>query len=322
MSVAEPGEVRTVHNMTEPLTIDDLRCRLKIGRTTAYKLTKTPGFPPPLPTSGQRHHWDPDAVEVFLASEPQRLSATTAENNYIIETPEGITVYPPLRPTDGWRAQWYDLDGRRRACRATTEANLARKLEPIQARLAAAGRRDFNPAIAKQPTHPPIVVEQHPVPTALRRLPSHDDVAALATAITRKPTSPWWCELMPYLSAYSGLNLGELLVLDTDDITIGPQSGTIEAPWSERSAVYPTATPTGYPLAYGITRRVQEASAEKASGSNPRGLMFPTARGGYYRESTFIKRHAKPGYMAAGWCKDRGRPDPWTWHDVVAAFSP
>jgi len=307
--------------MTEPLTIHDLRRRLNIGRTTAYRLTKTPGFPPPLPTSGQRHHWDPDAVETFLASNPHPLSAITAENDYIIETPEGITVYPPLRATDGWRAQWYDLNGRRRACRATTEANLARKLEPIQAQLAAAGRRDFRPSTGSQPAFPARMIEQHPVPTALRRLPSHDDVAALAAAMTRKPISPWWCELMPYLSAYSGLSLGELLVLDTDNITIGPQNGIIEVPWSERSAAYPAVTPTGYPLAYGITRRVQEASAEKASGFNPRELMFPTARGGYYRESIFIKRHAEPGFVAAGWRDDFGRPDPWTWHDVVAAFS-
>lgn len=59
------------------------------------------------------------------------------QSNVIIVTAEEITVYPPLQESDGWRAQWYDPDGTRRACRATTEAKLAKKLEPVKARLAA-----------------------------------------------------------------------------------------------------------------------------------------------------------------------------------------
>lgn len=53
----------------------------------------------------------------------------------VIVTPEGITVYPPLDQGKPWRAVWYDPDGTRRACRATSEANMAIKLEPIKARL-------------------------------------------------------------------------------------------------------------------------------------------------------------------------------------------
>lgn len=63
------------------------------------------------------------------------MKAKESASTDIIETPEGITVYPPLNDEDGWRAVWYELDGRRRFRRARSEEELAEKLKPVQARL-------------------------------------------------------------------------------------------------------------------------------------------------------------------------------------------
>jgi hypothetical protein len=52
-------------------------------------------------------------------------------------TPEGITVYPPTREGNPWRAVWYDPDGKRRHCQAQSEAKMVVKLEPVKARLKA-----------------------------------------------------------------------------------------------------------------------------------------------------------------------------------------
>jgi hypothetical protein len=47
-----------------------------------------------------------------------------------------ITVYPARdNNPDCWRAVWYDPDGTRRAARATGEAALVKKLEPVHNRL-------------------------------------------------------------------------------------------------------------------------------------------------------------------------------------------
>ena len=54
----------------------------------------------------------------------------------VIETAEGITVYPARWHGDRWRAVWYE-DGRRRQCQAASEAKLAAGLEKVALRLAA-----------------------------------------------------------------------------------------------------------------------------------------------------------------------------------------
>ena len=48
----------------------------------------------------------------------------------VIETAEGITVYPARWDGDRWRAVWYE-DGRRRQCQAASEAKLAAGLEKM-----------------------------------------------------------------------------------------------------------------------------------------------------------------------------------------------
>jgi hypothetical protein len=54
----------------------------------------------------------------------------------VIETAEGITVYPGRWDGDRWRAAWYE-DGRRRQCQAVSEERLAVRLEPVRERLTA-----------------------------------------------------------------------------------------------------------------------------------------------------------------------------------------
>jgi integrase len=54
----------------------------------------------------------------------------------VIETAEGITVYPARREGDRWRASWYE-EGRRRQCQAASEAQLAARLVKVAERLTA-----------------------------------------------------------------------------------------------------------------------------------------------------------------------------------------
>jgi hypothetical protein len=48
----------------------------------------------------------------------------------------GITVYPPRREGERWRAVWYE-GGRRRQCEAVAEGKLAARLAGVTERLAA-----------------------------------------------------------------------------------------------------------------------------------------------------------------------------------------
>jgi hypothetical protein len=54
----------------------------------------------------------------------------------VIETPEGITVYPARREGERWRAVWCE-DGERKQCQAASEDRLAASLEKVTIRLAA-----------------------------------------------------------------------------------------------------------------------------------------------------------------------------------------
>ena len=54
----------------------------------------------------------------------------------VIDLEWGITVYPPRRQGEPWRAVWME-DGRRRFREAVTEEKLAAKLEKVTERLQA-----------------------------------------------------------------------------------------------------------------------------------------------------------------------------------------
>ena len=62
------GRLRTVPSMDEYLSITDLRALLRLGRSAAYALTHSPGFPDPVRLSGSCYRWPRPAVEAFLVS--------------------------------------------------------------------------------------------------------------------------------------------------------------------------------------------------------------------------------------------------------------
>ena len=75
------------------------------------------------------------------------MSGTQQPGRDVLETPEGIVIYPPLPGDDSgaWRAYWYEPDGRRRFCRAASEEAMAKKLEPVKVRLR------FESALTEEP---------------------------------------------------------------------------------------------------------------------------------------------------------------------------
>lgn len=347
---------------------------------------------------------------------------------------QGITVYPARARATGWRAQWYDPDGTRRAVRATNGAALADKLAPVVARLRldatntertgaelvawflspnrlpverawsrshrAAQERlcrmyilpdigtricddirvaDLQAGINRAATpgqgrraakcvhalaiagldagyltNPRLASPLHwqalgrPYDTAKRpntglagipqvlstEIPGHQQIADLAASMAEPTRAPWWRELMPYIAAYSGLRLGELLALPATSIdcehrqiridvkTVSIDGETfLEEPKGRRhrTTIYPQRTPLGRPLAELIQRRIAEVLHEHDHGLNPHGLMFPAPRGGYLSSSNFSTRIAKPAYRLSGWRDADGR-GPWTWHSLRHTF--
>jgi hypothetical protein len=72
---------------------------------------------------------------------PARVSGETRDSvrgsgRVVVELECGVTVYPPQRDLEPWRAVWVE-DGRRRFREAVTEEKLAAKLEKVTERLQA-----------------------------------------------------------------------------------------------------------------------------------------------------------------------------------------
>jgi Phage integrase family len=162
-------------------------------------------------------------------------------------------------------------------------------------------------------------------------IPASTDVAKLGQALAYLDQG---YELMANTAAYTGLRWGELAALTASQIT--PATRTVdvdrkvieiggkmflEAPKGRkrRRTIYPSQTPEGYPLAGQIAARVQAARAERAAGTNPLGLMFPSPRGRYWRSSNFARRVLTDAYLAAGW-RDITGEGPWTWHSLRHVF--
>lgn len=165
-------------------------------------------------------------------------------------------------------------------------------------------------------------------------IPGHQDIATLADAFTTPARAPWWRELIPYVAAYSGLRLGELLALpatlvqcpvrqiavDVKAVEIDGKTFTEEPKQRRhRTTIYPQHTPLGRPMATLVERRVAEALDEQAHGTNPQALMFPAPHGGYLNSANFYNRIAGPAYRLAGW-RDDDRNGPWTWHSLRHTF--
>jgi integrase len=164
-------------------------------------------------------------------------------------------------------------------------------------------------------------------------MPSDGDVARLGRALAAGPYGDRG-ELMANLAAYSGLRWGELTALTTGQVAPAARVITVdrkvvevaghlyvEAPKNRkhRNTIYPRRTPSGYPLAERLAARLEEARAEQEAGTNPRGLVFPTATGRYWWSSNFGRRVLAPAYRAAGW-RDADGAGRWTWHSLRHVF--
>ena len=165
-------------------------------------------------------------------------------------------------------------------------------------------------------------------------IPGHREIAELAAALTEVARAPWWRELMPYVAAYAGLRLGELLALpatvvdcthrqilvDVKAVEVGGKV-FIEEPKGRRhrTTVYPQHTPLGRPLAELLEQRIDEALQEQARGVNRNALMLPAPRGGYLNSSNFTTRIAGPAYRLSDW-RDANGIGSWTWHSLRHTF--
>jgi integrase len=99
-----------------------------------------------------------------------------------------------------------------------------------------------------------------------------------------------------------------------------------------RWTTYPQTTPTGFPLAAAIERRLAEIENERAAGTNPHGLLFPSERGTWLLGGNFHRDVFEPAALAADW-PFREEVKPWgegktrrqrtwslTWHSLRHTF--
>jgi integrase len=194
--------------------------------------------------------------------------------------------------------------------------------------------------VAEQGDGPAEYVPRHQRPT-------HDQVRALRESMTtrRRRGRKEWRALAVELAAYSGVRRGELAVLD--DTTVHTD-GRIRVQWrletiggphlalpkgnKRRWTTYPQTTPTGFALAAAIERRLAEIEHERAAGTNPNGLLFPSERGTWLLGGNFHRDVFEPAALAADW-PFRDEVKPWgegktrrqrtwslTWHSLRHTF--
>jgi integrase len=164
-------------------------------------------------------------------------------------------------------------------------------------------------------------------------IPSADDVARLGHALGMGRHGDR-DELMAVTAAYSGLRWGELAALTIGQVERTARTITVdrkvievggrlyvEAPKNRkyRTTVYPTRTPSGYPLAERIAARIQAAQGEQEAGTNPLGLVFTSPKGRHLRPSNFNRDVLKHAYLVAGW-RDSSGEGRWTWHSLRHVF--
>mgnify|MGYP000143650252 FL=1 len=148
-------------------------------------------------------------------------------------------------------------------------------------------------------------VERHELPTS-------DQIADLAVAMSAQWRETDAGEVMIYLLAYSGLRLGEMLALRAGDIETAKRhinvtrqvlhdGHTITAPKGAkaRTAVYPKRTPPtkhhpkGFPL---------DSAMRKLTRNRPSHLLlFPATAGKAWNRSNFYTRRWNPAYWSANW---------------------
>ena len=170
------------------------------------------------------------------------------------------------------------------------------------------------------------------------QIPSHSEVDALAKAAAAN-TGIWWYELMFNLAAYSGMRIGEILDLDVTHIdtkakTIqvlmqclevgGRKMRVLPKMSKQRTTIYPTKTPSGYPLAKQMERRIKELKALKKvpliQDGTRRLLLFHNRTGGWISQGSFAKNVRLPAQDKAGWPKDQSGRFIWTFHSLRHVF--
>lgn len=169
-----------------------------------------------------------------------------------------------------------------------------------------------------------------------KSLPSHAEVSRLASATQQKKSAKWWHELLPHVAAYSGMRHGEIRALVASRIDV--QRRTIDVleqyiylkdereyrlllpkGGKTRVTIYPARTPSGYPLAENLARRVQEALEEQARGVNPHAVLFPNKHYDYMKSHTLDGTILEPAYAVAGWRAVAGGRG-WTFHTLRHVF--
>ncbi|TRZ86752.1 MAG: site-specific integrase [Streptomycetaceae bacterium] len=168
-------------------------------------------------------------------------------------------------------------------------------------------------------------------------IPTHEDVAKVAKAAAAI-TGIWWYELLFMLAAYSGMRIGEIIDLDITQIDTKAKTIRIENQCLEvggkknrtspklgkfRTTIYPTLTPTNYPLAEQLKRRIKEIEEKKdvpvlLDGSSRR-LLFHNQRGSWISRSSFASKIRRPAQKIAGWPLEN-RKYKWTFHSLRHVF--
>ncbi|MGK2874471.1 MAG: hypothetical protein ACSLEW_02375, partial [Nocardioides sp.] len=165
------------------------------------------------------------------------------------------------------------------------------------------------PKVTEQGEGPANVVDR-------TKRPTHHQVQSLreAMSLRRIRHGKSWRELAVELAAYSGVRWGELLVLNDEVVHL---DGRVRVQWrlesiggphlalpkgnKRRWTTYPPVTPTGYPLGEAIATRLGQVKDERAAGTNPRGLLFPSEQGNWLRSGNFHRDVFEPAALAAGW---------------------
>jgi integrase len=165
--------------------------------------------------------------------------------------------------------------------------------------------------------------------------PTHQQVKDLRIAADSRARLVSWRGLAIELAAYSGLRLSELLGLRPTDIDLDKRQIHVE--WQvhrgqrkrpkgrrRRITVFPTTTPTGYPLLDALRRRCGQVE--------PDALLFGTASGKPMSPSNWHRDVFEHAALAAGWPsrmrdrvtvtgKVRERAFDLTWHSLRHTFA-
>jgi integrase len=168
-------------------------------------------------------------------------------------------------------------------------------------------------------------------------IPSHADVDAVAKAAA-SISGIWWYELLFNLAAYSGMRIGAIFDLDLSQIDLktktirignqcleagGKKARTLPKYGKRRTTIYPTTTPSGYPLAKELKRRIKELElleAPKLLDGTYRHLLFHNKRGSWISQSWFATKIRRPAQHAAGWLTDEEGQYIWTFHSLRHVF--